>query len=64
LAKQMQAEMAAGDSHQATKAPVTERNVTRSNVSRGPQGTGMEAVIGQMMQGRGQQQSMMSGGRA
>jgi len=63
LAKQMQAEMAAGDSHQATKAPVTERNVTRSNVSRGPTGTGMEAVMGQMMQGNRQQGAMVGAGR-
>jgi hypothetical protein len=51
LAKQMQHGMAAaGDSHQASKSPITERNVTRSNVSRGPQGGGMAQVMGQVMQ--------------
>ena len=44
-----------GDPHQATKAPVTSRETIRSNPGpQGPQGQGMAAVMGQMMQGRGQ----------
>ncbi|HUT60693.1 MAG TPA: hypothetical protein VNA25_22845 [Phycisphaerae bacterium] len=46
-----------GDPHQATKAPVTSRETVRTNRSQGPQGQGMAAVLGQMMQGRGQGQN-------
>jgi len=42
-----------GNTHQATKAPVTSREVVRTNQSRGPSGEGMAAVLGQMMQGMG-----------
>jgi hypothetical protein len=54
LAKQIDMEQGMADPHQATKAPVTERNVTRNNVSNGPQGQGMAAVMSQMMQGNKQ----------
>jgi hypothetical protein len=37
--------------HAATKAPVTSRETVRNNRSQGPQGTGMQAVLGQVMQG-------------
>jgi len=40
----------ASDPHQATKAPFTQREVTRNNVSRGPQGGGLASVMAQMMQ--------------
>lgn len=51
-----------GDQHAATKAPVTSREVVRSNAGpQGPQGSGMAAVLGQIMQGGGQQQSAMAG---
>jgi hypothetical protein len=47
--------------HGATKAPVTTRENVRKNVSKGPQGQGMQAVMGQMMQGK--QQPMMAGAK-
>lgn len=44
------------DPHQATKSPVTSREVVRRNVSQGPQGQGMANVLGQFMQGNKSQQ--------
>ena len=53
LAKQMtQQPEAAGDPHQATKPANTSREVVRRSANNGPQGGGMAAVIGQMMQGQ------------
>ncbi|MCE5269509.1 MAG: hypothetical protein LLG00_16660 [Planctomycetaceae bacterium] len=46
-----------GDPHQATKPPVTSREVVRNNVSRGPSSQGTSAVLGQMMQSMGRQPS-------
>jgi hypothetical protein len=43
-----------GDPHQASKAPVTSREVVRKSQAQGPGSDGMAAVWGQMMQGRGQ----------
>ena len=43
-----------GDPHAATKPPVTSREIVRNNGAQGPQGGGMAAMFGQMMQGRGQ----------
>jgi hypothetical protein len=53
-----------GDTHGVTKAPVTERNVTRTSASTGPRGYGAAAVLGQMMQGRGQNQGVTVGAGA
>jgi hypothetical protein len=50
-----------GDPHQATKAPVTERNVTRTSQNRGPQGQGAAAVLAQAMQSNSRPQPMMAG---
>ncbi len=67
--KNMQQQMGVeggGDPHQATKAPVTSREVVRRDRGnpQGAQGAGLAAVIGQMMQGRGngQQRPAMAGG--
>jgi hypothetical protein len=51
------------DPHQASKSPVTSREVVRKNVNRGPQGQGMSQVLAQMMQrGGNQQQGVLVGG--
>lgn len=51
-----------GGSHQATKPPNTTREVVRGSRSpEGPQGEGLAAVIGQMMQGGGRQQNSSMG---
>jgi hypothetical protein len=66
LAKQMtQQPEAAGDPHQATKPANTSREVVRRSANNGPQGGGMAAVIGQMIQGNKQQVGMatVGGGR-
>jgi len=61
VSQQMNGSGGGADQHAATKAPVTSREVTRNNRSTGPQGAGMAAVLGQMMQGGGQQQPMKAG---
>jgi len=50
-----------GDPHEATKAPVTSREVVRSSRSSGPSSSGMAAVMSQMMQGRGQSSGATAG---
>jgi hypothetical protein len=40
-----------GNPNQATKAPVTQRETVRNNVSRGPTGAGQGAAMASMMQG-------------
>ena len=54
---------AGGDPHEASKAPNTSREVVRKTQSRGPQGQGVQAVMGQMMQGQGQQGAMVGAPR-
>lgn len=51
------------DNHQATKSPVTERNVTRTSSNTGPRGQGAQAVLGQAMQANSHQGAMVGGGR-
>jgi hypothetical protein len=70
MAKFMQLEAGlggGGDPHQATKAPVTSREVVRRDRGggqQGPAGDGMAAVLGQMMmQGRGQSQGAAVGAK-
>lgn len=50
--KFMNPEAMKADQHAATKPPVTSRETVRNNVSQGPQGQGMQQVMGQMMQGQ------------
>ena len=54
---------ASGDPHEATKAPVTSREVVRRKRSGwSARGNGMAQVMSQMMQGRGQSQQPMIAG--
>jgi hypothetical protein len=45
------AQSSSSGDHAATKPPMTQRTVTRNNVSPGPKGSGLQSVLGQMMQG-------------